>query len=212
MARWEIASRDPIGFMRWFVYTADQHDKEKPCKRFPWYLPYIQYITRLWQHNSRLSLLKSRQMKQTWLFVILALWEAIFRKGRLIMLQSKRLEDAVGDSNAGDGLIGRAKYIIEHMPFREHLIPGYDPTAVMLRFRDTGSTLWAIPQGGSIIRQRTASGLFSDESAFQPEASDAYTAAGPCIRGGGWMVSLTTPDYADGGHTRKLHEDDLDEN
>ena len=108
-ARWTIAEADPIGFMRWFVYTADQHDKVQPCKAFPWDLPYIQYITRLWQHNQRLSLLKSRQMKQTWLFVILSLWEAIYHDGRLIMLQSKRLEDAVGDSNSGDGLIGRAK-------------------------------------------------------------------------------------------------------
>jgi len=150
-------------------------------------------------------------MKQTWLFVILSLWEAIYHDGRLIMLQSKRLEDAVGDSNSGDGLIGRAKYIMEHMPCREQLVPGYDPTAIMLRFRDTGSTLWAIPQGGAIIRQRTASGIFSDEAAFQEEAADAYTAAGPCIRGGGWAVSLTTPDYADGGHTRSLHEDNLSE-
>ena len=211
VARWTIAERDPIGFMRWFVYTADQHDKEQPCKAFPWYLPYVQYLTRLWQHNQRLSILKSRQMKQTWLFVILSLWEAIFHKGRLIMLQSKREEDAIGDSNSGDGLIGRAKYIMEHMPFREQLVPGYDPTGKMLRFRGTGSTLWAIPQGGSIIRQRTASGIFSDEAAFQPEASDAYTAAGPCIRGGGWFVSLTTPDYSDGGHTRRLHEDELSE-
>ena len=209
MARWEIAKRDPIGFMKWFVFTADQHDKEEPCKRFPWHLPHIQYITRLWQANQRLSLLKSRQMKMTWLFVILSLWEAIFHKGRLIMLQSKREEDAIGDSNSGDGLIGRAKYIMEHMPFQEQLVPGYDPTGKMLRFRDTGSTLWAIPQGGSIIRQRTASGIFSDEAAFQPDASDAYTAAGPCIRGGGWFVSLTTPDYSDGGHTRRLHEDTL---
>lgn len=211
MARWEIAKRDPIGFMRWFVYTCDQHDKEHPCKPFPWFLPYIQYLTRLWQHNRRLSILKSRQMKQTWLFVILSLWEAVFYKGRLIILQSKREEDAIGDSNTGDGLLGRAKYIMDHMPFQEQLIPGYDPTYNKMKFTKTGSTLHAIPQGGAIIRTHTCSGVFDDEAAFQPEAADAYTAAGPCIRGGGWMVSLTTPDYADGGHTRRLHEDNLSE-
>lgn len=150
-------------------------------------------------------------MLLTWLFVILSLWDGIFHDGRLIMLQSKREDDAIGDSNSGDGLLGRAKYVMEHMPCQEELIPGYDPAGKLIRFRNRGSTLWAIPQGAAIIRQRTASGVVSDEAAFQPEASDAYAAAMPCIRGGGWFVSITTPDYADGGHTRRLHEDTLSE-
>jgi len=212
-ARWEIARRDPIAFQRWFVYTCDQHEKDDdPCKKFPWDRRYLQYMTRLWQVNLCLSILKSRQMKMTWLMVILALWDAVFHRGRLIMLQSKREDDAVGDENSGDGLLGRGKYIMNHIPFQQKLVPDYDPAGKMIRIRgDVGSTLWAIPQGAAIIRQRTASGILSDESAFQPEAGDSYTAARPCIRGGGWYVQLTTPDLADGGHSRRLHEDRLDD-
>jgi len=212
-----MARRDPLAFMRWFCYTCDQHDSENPVKRFCWDLEYIQRLTRLWQANRCLSVLKARQMRCTWLFVILSLWDAMFHRGRLIMLQSKREDDAIGDANAGDGLLGRAKFIMNHLPWRKQLIMAADDGSVnyaaqhkMIRFYANNSTLWAIPQGAAIIRQRTASGILSDESAFQPESGDAYTAARPCIRGGGWYVSLTTPDMADGGHTRRLHEDRLD--
>lgn len=206
-----MARRDPLYFMRFFVYTCDQHDKENPVKPFCWQLPYIQHITRLWQYNLMLSVLKSRQMRMTWLFVILALWLGLFHEGQLIMLQSKREDDAIGDENSGDGLLGRAKFIMNNMPGREILVPGYEPMHKKILLTGQMSTLWAIPQGAAIIRQRTASFILSDEAAFQPEAENAYTAARPCIRGGGRYVSLTTPDMADGGHTRKLHEDRLDE-
>ena len=157
-------------------------------------------------------------MKMTWLFAILSLWDAMFHRGRLIMLQSKREDDAVGDENSGDGLLGRVKFVMNHMPFAEDLVKynadgtlNYAPKYNMVRFLGMNSTLWAIPEGAAIIRQRTASGILSDEAAFQPRAGDSYTAGRPCIRGGGWYVSLTTPDAADGGHTRRLHEDRLDE-
>ena len=210
-ARWTLAQADPIAFLRWFTYSCDQHDKNQPCKAFPWELDYIQYLVRLWQANPKISVLKSRQMMLTWLFVILAVWEGIFHDGRLIMLQSKREADAIGDENSGDGLMGRAKYVINHMPCREYLVPGYVPTEKKIKFTDRGSTLQAIPQGGHVIRTHTVSGVVSDEAALQEECSDAYTAAMPCVRGGGWYVSITTPSYADKGFTRRLHEDNLSE-
>jgi len=210
-ARWELARRDPILFQRWFVWTCDQHDQDNPIKRWPWHLPYIQNMTRLWQRNLCISVLKARQMRMTWLFVILCLWDALFHHGRLIMFQSKREEDAIGDETSGDGLLGRAKFIMNHMPGREILVPDYTPMGKKILLPSNNSTLWAIPQGASIIRQRTASRILSDEAALQPEAADAYTAARPCIRGGGGYSSVTTANMADGGHTRLLHEDRLDE-
>ncbi len=210
-ARWILAEYDPIAFLRYFVYSCDQHDKEQPCKPFPWYLDYIQYLVRLWQHNPKLSVLKSRQMLLTWLFVILATWEGIFHDGRLIMLQSKREADAIGDENSGDGLLGRAKYVLNHMPCKEALVGGCVVTEKKIKFTDRGSTLQAIPQGGHVIRTHTVSGVVSDEAALQEECRDAHAAAMPCIRGGGWYVSITTPSYEDQGFTRSLHEDTLSE-
>jgi hypothetical protein len=210
-ARWGLAKHDPIAFLRWFVYSCDQHDKIQPCKAFPWHLDYVQYIVRLWQANPKISILKSRQMMLTWLFVILAVWEGMFHPGRLIMLQSKREADAVGDENNGDGLLGRAKYVMNHMPCREMLCPEYEPMGKKILYTTQGSTLQAIPQGGDVIRTHTVSMVVSDEAAMQEECSDAHAAAMPCIRGGGSYVSITTPRYGDKGFTRSLHEDTLSE-
>ncbi len=209
--RWVLAKRHPILHLKWFTFTLDQHDSDHPVKPFPYQRPYIQHLVELWQERKLLTVLKARQMIMTWLFVTLGLWDAVHHEGRLIMLQSKREEDAIGDANAGDGLLGRATFEMNFMPGRAELVPGYDPRTKKLLFRDVSSTMWAIPQGGPIIRQRTASGVLSDEAAFQPEFGDAHASATPCIRGGGWFVALTTPDLADGGAFRRLHEDRLDE-
>lgn len=210
--RWERARRSPLVFLRKFVFTNDQHEFEgETIKPFPVSRPQIAPMVHLWKNNRLLSILKCRQVVMTWLFSALSLWDAMFHQGRLIMLQSKRLDDAVGSAIAGDGPLGRAKFIFNHIPCGKLLCPESRDVYDRLEFPGLSSTLWAIPQGGAIIRQRTASGIFSDETAFQPESEDAYVAARPCIRGGGWYVQLTTASLADGGHTRRLHQDILGE-
>jgi len=205
--RWEIARTDPLDFLRYFVTTCDQHDQEHPIKPFPWERRHVQFIVRLWEHNPKLVIAKSRQMLMTWLFTALALWDAMFHSGRLIMLQSKREEDAIGDPVTGDGLLGRAKFILEHLP-APRLMGRVKMIYNRIEFLDNNSTLWAIPQGAAIIRQRTASGVLSDECGFQDEFSDAYVAAQPCIRGGGWFVALST---ANPGFFQHLFLDDIGE-
>lgn len=74
-----------------------------------------------------------------------------------------------------------------------------------LRFYRAGDTqrklavgeLWAIPQGGNVLRQHTASGLFIDEAAFQPDLDASIRAAQPMLKGGGRLdlVSSAEPGY-----------------
>ncbi len=217
-AHWELAMRDPLYFLRWFVWTMDQHDKDNPIKQFPWQKKHLRLLVDLWKDNRLLSIVKCRQIVATWLFAALSLWD-VLHPGRFVIMQSKKLADAVGSETTGDGPLGRAKFIYGHIPGREVLCPpcaggtriGTIGTFDKLEFPSLNSGLLAIPQGGNIIRQRTVSGIFSDETAFQEECSEAYVAARPCIRGGGWFVSLTTADLSDGGHTKRLHLDDLEE-
>ena len=217
-ARWELAMRSPEYFLQWFVWTLDTHDKEHPIKPFPWHKQHLRLLVELWKDNYRLSIVKCRQVVATWLFSALCLWESL-HPGKLIMLQSQTERDAVGSEITGDGPLGRAKFIFSHIPGRQILCPipkgsndiGSIGTYGHLEFADLNSGLWAIAQGGNIIRQRTASTIFSDESAFQPEAADSYVAAMPCIRDGGRYISLTTADLSDGGHCRRLHFDQLEE-
>ena len=57
--------------------------------------------------------------------------------------------------------------------------------------------LWAIPPGGDVLRQHTASGLFIDEAAFQPDLEASIRAAQPMLNGGGRVdcVSSANPGY-----------------
>jgi hypothetical protein len=210
LARWELARRHPLSFLRWFAYTCDQHNRDEPVQPFPWRRPHIQHMVGLWLDNPMLAVCKSRQMIQTWFFVAMAVWDWAFHKGRLIMLQSKRLDDAVGDENSGDGLLGRAKFIVNHIPALKLLLPDYKPTGEKMLRESMNSTIWAIPQGSAIIRQRTASGILADEAPFQEEFEDACMASMPCVRNGGWYVALGTPDLRDGGYFKRLVRDEPD--
>jgi len=215
-AWWELAKRDPHVFQERFVFTLDTHEKDDPIKAFPAERPHLWHMTELWLRNPLLVICKSRQMMMTWLFCTLALWDAMMHPGRLIMLQSKREDDAIGDENSGDGLLGRCKAILNNLPGSQFLndqdvrLPdGHTAHKRGNRIQFShNSTLWAIPQGAAIIRQRTASGILSDEAAFQEEFSNAYTAALPCIRGGGWFVAVSTPHP---GFFQHLYQDTLPE-
>lgn len=147
-------------------------------------------------------------MLMTWLFSALCLWDACMHPGRFIVMQSKRLDDAIGNEAVGDGPLGRAKFILHHIPGQRFLglVEGRDyiVTSAEITFPKLNSAILAMPQGGNIIRQRTPSGILSDESQYQDEFADAYTAARPCIRGGGWFVSLSTANL---GAANDLHND-----
>lgn len=206
-ARWEMARRDPLFFLRWFVYTVDQHDELEPVKKFPWHKPHLQKLTQLWIDNPLMCVKKSRQMVVTWWAVAMTVWDTMFHRGKLWMMQSKREEDALGDRYAGDGLLGRALFILDHIPGRQWLVPAWQlAKGNRVVFPALNSAMWAIPQGAAIIRQRTASGILSDESGFQEEFADSYVAARPCVRGGGRFLAVST---ANPGFFDDLVEDNI---
>ena len=185
----ELARRDSWFFLTHAVYTLDQHDGENPIKGFST-KPYLKYIQDQWHKESRLVVPKSRQMIMTWLFVALNLWFGMYSRGKLIFFQSKKEDDAIGDENAGTGLLGRAKFIYNHLP--DHYKVPCEMVYNKIKFPETNSTIWAVPQGGDIIRQHTASSILSDEMAFQPEAEHAYTGALPTIKGGGRFTGISS--------------------
>ena len=199
----ELARRDPWVFLTNFCLTLDSHDRNNPIKLFPNRI-YLKQLTTLWLEHPLLVVAKSRQMLATWLFVCLYLWEAINHKGILIFLQSKREEDAIGNYNAATGLLGRTRFVLEHLP--KELKPEYKTFANKIEFTKINSTIWAIPQGPDILRQHTASAILSDEMAFQYKAEETYTAAIPTIENGGKFTALST---ANPGFFQKLFKDTL---
>lgn len=209
-ARWVLASRSPVHFSRWFCRTLNQHAPAgtNPEQPFPWRRPHLQALTSLWLSNPLLFIEKSRQMLITWWASVVCVWSVLFRRGQLIFQQSKKLEDVVGDEYTGDGLLGRSKFILHAIPAYDWLVKplGVEVGAESVLVKGMNSSIVPIAQGGDMIRSHTASGLVSDETAVQPEFSEAFTASMASIRRG-WAVFITTPNLQDGGASMRVCRD-----
>jgi hypothetical protein len=91
-------------------------------------------------------------------------------------LRRRRVSDGEADSDeykatkTSKGLVGRMEY------------------------GRTGSTIWAVPQGGDVVRSYTFSKWFMDECEFQEGAHEAVAAALPRVEKGAGIVLVSTPN------------------
>jgi hypothetical protein len=218
---YERCRRDPHYFIFEQVRTKDEHDAVDPVKRFPAHL-YLRALldtllvsgrlfdpshaicareaghSELWLRALSTSGIcmveKSRQVMATWLCCAYLLWRAKFRDHQLILVQSKKEEDAANLVFNGEPWVARMSFMESNLP--PHLKTCPFPRGAsygQLRFPN-GSRIWGIPEGGDIIRSNTASVIFSDEAAFQPEFGNAFTAALPAIKGGGSYVAISSAE------------------
>ena len=137
---------------------------------------------------------KSRQVMATWVCCAYLLWRAKTQPHQLILVQSKREEDAANLVYAKEAWQARISFMETHLPF--HLRTAKFPKAgayAQLAFPN-GSRIWGIPEGGDIVRSNTASVIMADEAAFQPAFGDAYTAALPAIHGGGSFIAISSAE------------------
>lgn len=198
---WDKCQSDAYYFLINWAYTLDVHDREQSIKTFP-DKEYLKILTETWLKEPLLLVPKSRQMMMSWIFTSLYGWDAFFHKGRLTFFQSKREDDA-------DDLVKRTKFVWDKMPkflkrYKDHngqfkelkCNPQHHGQHVSCRmsFPEINSEIRGIPEGGDIIRMHTASGILSDEMAFQPEAKNAYTAAKPTISSNGRFTGVSTAD------------------
>lgn len=152
---------------------------------------YLLYIAALWWNEDRLAVPKSRQLRLTHLMVNLHGWLAMMFPGQRIALQSKKFEDANETLKRLDNSFGIMAKMHTNMPW-----PGHVFKEGRMLFPN-GSVIMAVAQGAAVVRQYTFSAIFSDETAFQVEADEAYTAALPTVLGGGkyTMVSSANPGF-----------------
>ena len=213
-----LCSHPETGAYYWLTHwarTLDAHDSVEPIKVFP-DKEYLKIIVNLWVKETLILAPKSRQMMMSWLFVSLYLWDTMFHKGRLNFFQSKKEDDA-------DDLIKRAKFIWDNQPkflkrYKDEKGNWHElkanpqnkglHTYCRLGFPDIYSEIRGIPQGGDVIRMHTASGIMSDEMAFQPEAKSAFTAAKPTISSSGRFTGVSTAE--DNTFFQSLVFDDLE--
>lgn len=135
---------------------------------------------------------KSRQVMATWLCCAYILWRGKFYQHQLLLVQSKREDDAANLVFCKEAWQARMSFMETHLP------PGLKSVAwpkggsfCQLSF-PSGSRAWGIPEGGDVIRSNTSSVIFSDEAAFQPEFGASFTAALPSIKGGGSYIGVSS--------------------
>jgi phage FluMu gp28-like protein len=186
-----------------YVVTKDEHGfGEATVRLFPTreQKPYIWDILDTIQAEQLIAIEKSRQLMVTWLVCLFCLWCAKYQKNRLIFIQSKKEEDAANLVFNAEWPAGRISFMESNLP--EQLRSDCASAYGKLFFRDTGSRIWGIPEGGDQIRSYTASVIASDEAAFQPEFEQAWKASNPSIKGGGKMIVVSSA--RSGAYMRRL--------
>jgi len=217
-------------FLFKYCRTQDEHDPSVFAKPFP-RLPYIRDLADILQKHRRIAIEKSRQMMVSWIVCAFVLWVAMFRPNVLAFVQSKKEQDAADrlsriyqlyfrlpewmrkrfPINLNSGRPGQALYLDLYFTWRKEDRAffgvegeGFDD---LVNANAVRSHIQAIPQGGDILRQYTSTLVFSDEAAFQEQASESYAATAPTLDKDAWyiMVSTANPGFFESiTHDREL--------
>lgn len=171
--------------IRSFVFTQDEHDQAAPYKRFP-DKKYLRLAAYSWVHEPLLAVPKSRQLMMTWLFCAIACHETLFRNARNTAWISKKFDDA----NAH--IQERVRGIIDRLPSDVLYVPETKPIKGELACEETNSIIRAMGEEAKGLRQYTFSWVFSDEAAYQEQASEIITAALPTVNGGGRFTLVSS--------------------
>lgn len=184
-----LVLRDPWFFLSHCVFTRDQVDIHASVKPAPADRPYLFTLTRLFQREPLLAVLKSRRMWISWWAIAVMLHDAITHQDRDIYFVSKKEPDA-------DELVRRARFIHDSIPrsiWHDQLLPKAKYKENHLEFPSIRSGIHAVASGADQLRQFTASGILMDEMSFWPDCRETYTAAKPTIEGGGRVLIISTP-------------------
>lgn len=215
----EQVRRDCHAFVFGYVKTKDEHQTQEPIRRVP-EEPYLRSLldallvsgrllkpqdaqyalaaghSPLWLQalasSGLLFVEKSRQVFVTWLVCAYLLWRAKYRAHQLLLVQSKREDDAAALVFTKDPFFARMSFIETHLPKFLQTFTFPKAGAYGHLYSPNGSHVWAIPEGGDILRSQTPSVVFSDEACFQPEFGSAVTAALPACKGGGSFVAVSS--------------------
>jgi hypothetical protein len=136
-------------------------------------------------HRHKLTIvLKARQLGLSWLALSYALWQMVFQPKAIVLLLSRRDDEAV------DLLDARLRGMWERLP--DWLkVPAVKRSAHELELSN-GSRALAFPTTGG--RSYTATLAIVDEADFCPDLEDVLLAVKPAIDAGGHMALVSTVD------------------
>lgn len=177
--------RDPVYFIK--TYTKIQHPT-KGIIPFDTYDFQDECVDSFLKHRLNI-VLKSRQLGLTTICAAYAVWLAVFRKDKNILVIATKLKTAMT-------FIKKVKVVLENMP-PWLLLPKYDPSKQMISFSN-GSIIQAIPTSDDAGRSESLSLLIIDEAAHIRDFDEIWTGLAPTFSTGGNAIVLSTPNGVGG--------------
>lgn len=172
------ATQGPWHWARNYTKTWNQHWREQgrttPYEPFPDWAFFPIAMEELADDTERVKLFeKSRDMMVTWIITAYFTYECMLVPRREVIVQTQT-------DIKGVQVIDYAKYLYQSQPeFLRKKFPLPKPIDKQAanEFLVGESKMWVIPSGIGKIRSYHPWGIFSDETAFQPEAGVAYDEA-----------------------------------
>jgi hypothetical protein len=137
--------------------------------------------------------LKSRQLGLSTITAAYAVWFAIFKKDKNILVIATKLSTAMN-------FIKKVKIMLDGLP-KWLLLTKFEPTKQAIRF-DNGSQINAIPTSPDAGRSEALSLLIVDEAAFIRDFEDIWTGLYPTLSTGGKAIIISTPNGVGGQYYR----------
>lgn len=185
--------KDPVYFMR--NYARIQHPVRGliPFETYP----FQDDCVRSFEKHRFNIILKSRQLGLSTVTAAYAVWYAIFKKDKNILVIATKLPTAMN-------FIKKVKTILDGLP-KWLVLTKYEPTKQSIPFAN-GSCITAIPTSPDAGRSEALSLLIVDEAAFIRDFEDIWTGLYPTISTGGSAIIISTPNGV-GGTYYKLWTD-----
>lgn len=167
---------------------------------------YFPPIIETWLREPLLAIEKSRDMMMTWLIVICYTWDTLYHRGRQNLFQSETA------TKTRELVHERAWVVYDSQPkWLKRVHPATyaegSARAGLIEVETLkGSQIIGFPQGPDKVRMYHPTGLFSDEAAFNPEASSTFAAIRPAVMGGGKYTAISS---ANAGWFQHLCSDTL---
>ena len=138
--------------------------------------------------------LKSRQLGLSTVTAAYALWMALFKKDKNILVIATKLPTAMN-------FIKKVKTMLDSLP-PWLLLTKFEPTKQSIKFTN-GSTITAIPTSPDAGRSEALALLIIDEAAWIRDFDEIWTGLYPTLSTGGSAILLSTPNGV-GGQYYKL--------
>lgn len=192
--------KDPIYFIK--KYTKIQHPM-KGMIPFDTY-PFQDDCVQAFEDNRFNIVLKSRQLGLSTIVAAYAVWLALFRKDKNILIIATKLSVATN-------MMKKIKIVFQNLPKWIVMPTVVSETKQTIEF-DNGSVIKAVPTSEDAGRSEALSLLIVDEAAFVRDFDTIWTGIYPTLSTGGRAIILSTPNGAKGQYYELYSKADLGDN